>query len=294
MTEAVDAFEEILLYRLSRPQGPEMSLDDYHRWIEGVTPPTDSQIEDFADYVASARSWYKHLPLKPPGSDFHFYIDRHAGVDRLINRSNEVHFRRRTQNTASFHYSWMTTAEYRERFGCLAFSCAAGPALFMDDYLGDYSLIIDDDNYFPRELKPAGEEDEAVLVDNNCHHPVLQIMCLAAKRPPTEVLAAGTCHLTALVHPRATEEFLIRRLAKIQRSQYKRYGPSGEALDLALKRLQDKEVRANLLDEQVNKVGSDPVFVALIQQEKARLRQNMIEAMQHMRQIAFPGFTAFH
>jgi len=294
MTEAVDAFEEILLSRLSRPQAPEMSLDDYRRWIADIQLPTNSQIEAFADYVASARSWYKHLSLKPPGENFHFYIDRHAGVDRLVNRSSEVHFRTRTQNTASFHYSWMTTAEYRERFGCLAFSCTAGPALFMDDYLGDYALIIDNDNDFPKELKPAGEEDEVVLVDNNCHHPVLQIMCLAAKSPPTEVLAAGTCCLTALVHPHATEEFLIRRLAMIKRSQYKRYGPSGAALDSALKRLQDKEVRANLLDEQVNKVGSDPIFITLIQQEKARLRQNMIEAMQHMRQITFPGFTTFH
>lgn len=294
MTEPDDIFEEILLTRLSRPQGPEMSLDDYRRWIEGVTPPTDSQIEDFVDYVASARSWYKHLPLKPPGSDFYFYIDRHAGVDRLINRSNEVHFRTRTQNTASFHYSWMTTAEYRERFGCLAFSCNAGSTLFMDDYLGDYALIIDDDDDLPKEFKLAGEEDEVVLVDNNCHHPVLQTMCLTAKSPPKEVLAAGTCCLTALIHPRATEEFLIRRLAMIKRSQYKRYGPSGEALDSALKRLQDNEVRAKSLDEQVDKVGSDPVFVTLIQQEKARLRQSMIEAMQNMRRIVFPGFTTSH
>ena len=294
MTEPDDIFEEILLSRISATEAPEMSLEDYRRWIEDITPPTDSQIEDFADYVASSRSWYKHLSLKPPGGSFHFYIDPHAGVDRLINRSGEVHFRTRTQNTASFHYSWMTTAEYRERFGCLAFSCAAGPALFMDDYLGDYSLIIDDDNYFPKELKPAGEEDEAVLVDNSCHHPVLQTSCLTANNPPKEVRATGSCCLTALVHPRATEEFMVRRLALIKHSQYKRYGPSGAVLDSVLKRFQDKELRANSLDEKINKLSSDPVFVTLIQQEKARLRQDMVEAMQKMRRIAFPEFTAIH
>jgi hypothetical protein len=285
-----DVFDEIILRRLSGADLPEMALDAYRRWIVDVAPPTDAQIEAFADYVAGARSWYKHLPLTPPGALFQFYIDPHAGVDRLVNRSGEVHLRTRTEQTAPFHYSWMTTAEYRERFGCLAFSSAAGSALFMDDQMGDPDLLIDNNGMLSAAFQSADAAYEPVLVDSNCHQPALQTSCLTVDSPPKEVLEAGACRLTALVHPRATEVFLVTRLAAIKRKQYKRYDANGGVFDSIQDRLSDMDAQVSSSDETANKVSSDPVFVALIQQEKTRLRRSMVEAMQRMRQVAFQDF----
>lgn len=285
-----DVFDEIILRRLSGADLPEMSLDDYRRWIADVKPPTDAQIEAFADYVAGARSWYKHLALNPPGTPFQFYIDPHAGVDRLVNRSGEVHLRTRTEQTTPFHYSWMTTAEYHEQFGCLAFSCAAGSVLFMDDQLGDPDLLIDNNCTLPAALQSADAAYEPVLVDGTCHQPALQTSCLTADSPPKEVLEAGACSLTALVHPRATEDFLMTQLAAIKRKQYKHYDANDGVFDSIQDRLSDLDVQVSSSGETARKASSDPVFVALIQQEKTRLRQSMIEAMQRMRQVAFQNF----
>lgn len=282
-----DVFDEIILRRLSPADLPEMSPDAYRSWIADVAPPTDSQIEAFADYVAGARSWNKHLPLNPPGVLFQFYIDPHAGVDRLVNRSGEVHLRTRTEQTTPFHYSWMTTAEYRERFGCLAFSCAAGSALFMDDQLGDPDLLIDKNCTLPETLQSADAAYEPVLVDSTCHQPTLQTSCLTADSPPKEVLEAGACSLTALVHPRANEDFLVTQLAVIKRKKYKRYDANGGVFDSIQDRLSDLDAQVSSSDETAKKASSDPVFVALIQQEKTRLRQSMVEAMQRMRQVTF-------
>lgn len=291
MTDFDDVFDEIMLLRLSGAVPPEMNLNAYRRWIKDVSAPTDSQIESFAGYVADARSWYKHLPLTPPGAIFHFYIDPHAGVDRLVNSSGEVYLRTRTQDADLFHYSWIPTDEYRERFGCLAFSCAAGSAVFMDDQLGDTDLLIDNNCALPTKNPTAGAEYEAVLLDGNCHHPVLQTSCLTTNSPPKEVLEAGACALTALVHPRATEDFLVRRIAMTKQEDYKQLFPNGGLLDSISKRLIDMEVHANSLDETIQAVSSDPEFVTLIQQEKTRLRLSMIEAMQRMRQVVFQHST---
>jgi hypothetical protein len=285
-----DVFDEIILRRLSPADLPEMSLDAYRRWIADVAPPTDAQIEAFADYVAGARSWYKHLALNPPGTPFQFYIDPRAGVDRLVNRSGEVHLRTRTEQTTPFHYSWMTTAEYRERFGCLAFSCAAGSALFMDDQLGDPDLLIENNCTLPAELQLADATYEPVLVDSTCYQPVLQTSCLTANSPPIEVLEAGACSLTSLVHQCANEDFLVAQLAAIKRNPYRRYDVNGSVFDSIQDRLSDLAANVNPSVETAKKASSDPVFIALIKQEKNRLRRSMIEAMQRMRQVTFQDF----
>lgn len=265
MTEPDDIFEEILLARLAGTKAPEMSLDAYRSWIGDIAPPTDSQIQAFADYVASAHSWYKHLPLRPPGSDFHLYIDPHAGMDHLVHASGEVSMRTRTQDTEPFHYSWITTADYRERFGYLAFACAMGSSVSMDEQL----------------------LDETVLVDNNSLNPVLQIARDSAMTPPREVLEAGTCSLTALVHPRATTDFVAMRLAAKKRKQPENLGFEDETW-AAIKQLwDDLEGAAGDEEERIHQVSTNPAFIALVQQQKARLRRGMIEAMQRMRSVAF-------
>lgn len=47
--------------------------------IIGQLPiPTAEQTRNFAEYVAGAHSWYKHLPVYPP-APFVFYLDPNAG-----------------------------------------------------------------------------------------------------------------------------------------------------------------------------------------------------------------------
>jgi len=96
VTDISEFPDEILFSRISIPDVPGMDLEAYRRWLGEVTPPTNSQIEAFADFVAGAHSWYKHLPLLPPGAKFHFYIDPQAGMDRLVHASGEVTVRTRT------------------------------------------------------------------------------------------------------------------------------------------------------------------------------------------------------
>ena len=100
--DADDALDAIMLARLAGGDAPEMDIDVYRLLASDVTPPTDGQIDAFADYVAAAHSWYKHLSMQPPGVDFHFYIDPNAGMDHLVHPSGEVTVRARTLNTESF------------------------------------------------------------------------------------------------------------------------------------------------------------------------------------------------
>lgn len=237
MTDDCDLLDEVMFSRLAGNELAEMELQQYRAWLEGVSPPSDRQIEDFADYVASARSWYKHLPMDPPGEKFVFYIDPHAGTDRVINASGKVFIRPRTEETEPFHYAWMTTAEYRRRFGHLAFACGQGSALFTDEFLNG----------------------EPVLVDRNSLRPELQLSCDTTMQPPHEVIEAGSCRLTALVHPNIETSFVQRWF-------------------------DTNNLKANEF------IGIGSWLVQQIQKERASLRQDMIDAMRRMRHVAFPAF----
>jgi hypothetical protein len=264
--DADDALDAVMLARLAGGNAPEMDIDAYRLLVGAVAPPTDRQIKAFADYVAAAHSWYKHLPMQPPGVDFHFYIDPNAGMDFLVHASGEVTARARTPDTESFHHAWMTTADYCARFGCLAFSCAAGSSVFGTDLV----------------------DEETVLVDTNTLHPVLQVERASAMRPPKQILDMGTCSLTALVHPRATASLVAMRLASPMRNRSIAPPVKDEIWD-AIKRLWDRQQDMTVDEEdRIEALAANPEWAALIQQQRARHRQTMIEAMRRMRSGVFP------
>lgn len=268
--EVESALDAVMLARLAGSEAPEMDIDAYRLLVSAVAPPTDSQIDAFADYVASAHNWYKHLPLQSPGVDFHFYIDPNAGMDHLVHASGEVTVRARTPGTESFHYAWMTTADYRERFGCLAFSCAAGSSVFGTNLVGE----------------------ETVLVDGNSLHPVLQVDRGSAKRPPKQVLDEGTCSLTALVHPRASASLVAMRLLSPGRKRRGATAVKDEIWD-AIKGLWDRQQELTVDEEdRIEAMAANPEWAALVQQQRARHRQAMIEAMRRMRSAIFPHENA--
>ncbi len=56
------------------------------------------------------------------------------------------------------------------------------------------------------------EGDKQVVIDGNCLFPILQMESDVVALPQAEVLQAGSCWLTALVHPLANGEFVARSL----------------------------------------------------------------------------------
>jgi len=87
----------------------------------------------FAEYVAGAHSWYKHLPLVG-GGNFIFYLHPYAGcrrkgdeyIDYVRGDGTEFHYTVRKKyvfvktcwcSNASKYTKWMPTAKYRQDFG---------------------------------------------------------------------------------------------------------------------------------------------------------------------------------
>ena len=92
-------------------------LERYRRVVTNLARPSDEHVENFVQFVSEAHSWYKHLPLLPPGIRFTFFMDPFVGFDRLYSGPGRPTFVERTEESPRFHYTWMTTAEYRSRFG---------------------------------------------------------------------------------------------------------------------------------------------------------------------------------
>lgn len=174
------------------PVPPFAAERDYLEGAGSVPIPTSAQIRDFVSFVANAKSWYKHLPARPPGAPMHFYLDLNAGRDRLRRWGHEVIYRDRTERTEKFHYSWMTTAEYRERFGNLAFCCAMSTGIWTAEMLKDGVAALD-----PNVSEPLieGKPGRLMLV-------------------PEVVLEAGVCLLTRTVHARTDAESLWKKWNK--------------------------------------------------------------------------------
>jgi hypothetical protein len=149
-----------------------LTLGQYADLLSGVPLPTQQQKQNFVEYVSHAHSWYKHLPLYPPGAPFYFFIDKYAGCDRLVSRDGTALLRERTEG--GFHYSDYPTAKYRDLFGHLAYCCGYGTKVIP---LSKGPMV------FPRDGLAAVPGDDAQLY-----------------RLPSEVLEAGVTRLTAVIH----------------------------------------------------------------------------------------------
>jgi hypothetical protein len=107
-------------YRLGQPRDEKVSLAEtltqgtssqdrqllerYVSAFDALPKPTPDQLRAFPKYVSSAHSWYKHLPLLPPGVPFNFYLDPGAGMQRTITSDGSVQIAVRKER--GFHYSW--------------------------------------------------------------------------------------------------------------------------------------------------------------------------------------------
>lgn len=150
-----------------------LSLQEYLALLRDPSLPTIEQRRDFVDYVTSAHSWYKHLPMYLPGAPFYFFIDRFAGCDVIALRDGSYAIAEREEQ--GFHYSDIPTTEYRTRFGFLNYSCAEGTAVYLLD-----------------QEAMALPRDKVVAIPGEDGQPC----CL-----PQPILDAGRVELTAVIHP---------------------------------------------------------------------------------------------
>jgi glycosyltransferase involved in cell wall biosynthesis len=75
------------------------------------------QLRQFAEYVAGAHSWYKHLRVLPAKTPIQVFLDPAAG--RQLVQAPDGRVTAEIREKQGFHYSWLRTAEHRERFGQL-------------------------------------------------------------------------------------------------------------------------------------------------------------------------------
>ncbi len=155
---------------MAKTPPPQLSLAEYRALFAGTSRPTETQVLNYIDHACEMHSWYKHLPLVPPGQGFQLLLDPQSGRKWVSEGDGPRMAAEIKQGDELWHYSMMPTATYRQRFGHLQ--------LRMDDALG---LDIND---------PAhGGALRAVL-------------------PPPEILEAGRVTLTAVVHRHARSEWL--------------------------------------------------------------------------------------
>ena len=95
-----------------------MSEQDYLDVVKKLPTPTEEQIENFTQYVSTAHSWYKHLPIKFPGVPFIFYLDPGAGQNIVSDmKTQTLQLEKITKKTPKYHYNMRTTQFYLKEFG---------------------------------------------------------------------------------------------------------------------------------------------------------------------------------
>lgn len=149
---------------------PQLSLEEYRTLFKGTARPADAQIVDFINHACEMHSWYKHLPLVPPGQGFQLLLDPQSGRKWVSHGDGPRFAADILEGDQLWHDSMMPTATYRRRFGHLQ--------LRMDDVL---SIEISDPVH--------GGALTAVL-------------------PPPEILEAGRVTLTAVIHRHTRSEWL--------------------------------------------------------------------------------------
>ncbi len=262
-----DVIGEILGGRQEVSALPVLSLGEYRRVVEAILPPTGQQIEDFASFVSEAKSWYKHLPLLPPGQPFWFFIDPWAGLDRILEQHGQVVYVNRTSDTPQFHYTWMTTEDYRSRFGRLAFACAAGTELFLP-----VSARLEDN----REIY-------GVLANNPSRASVHMTEETECRLPP-EALDAGTTWVTGVIHkltarPWVWLRFLAEKADSVRWPEETGGSETIRKIIVRCHKIQKEATQSGTAEGNQRLDAIDEELTTLLAPERRRLQEEMIVAM---------------
>ena len=204
-----------------------LTLGEYRELLAGVPEPSREQIEAFARFVSTAHSWYKHLPLLPPGVPMTLFLDPGAGAQLIVDRRGRI--RQVNRRKHGFHYSWLRTAEYRDRFGHAAFARSPGTGTVVSLMRAEGSQLI------PSDDKPA-------IFDPGRG----ELLAL-----PDEVLEAGVAQVSGVVHPHASLPALWRFSKNLDASHVDWPTESGGATVLAqiLERVRALSADPNLIEK---------------------------------------------
>jgi hypothetical protein len=159
--------------------------------------PTNGQLDAFARHLASAHSWYKHLPLIR-GGEFVVFLADDAGAGYSEDRPR-------------LHHGWKTTTEHRERFGYLDYVWRTDPA----------HAFRRDAGAAPITLPPAVlERCRLTLYPYASWDAEVDSFCVA-QREDFEALEKGAAHpererLLALFHVNGQKNSLYERFSKEQ------------------------------------------------------------------------------
>src|SRR5205085_959036 len=197
-----------------------LSLSEYRTLARSLPRPTQLQVREFAKYVAGAHSWYKHLRLLPASVPLQFFLDPAAGMQRTraADGSVTVAFR----HERGFHYSWLPTREYQERFGYLAFSKSGGTSVAV--------LNADGGRLVPSDDAPC------------VYDPAARALYLV----PEETLTAGRAYVSGIIHEAGASKYLWQNvLARVDR------------FDEVLERIDGLELGKRILDR-CSVLKSDP------------------------------------
>jgi hypothetical protein len=246
-----------------------LTLDEYRSLLRRMPEPTHEQIEGFAGFVATAHSWYKHLPTWPPGVPMTFFLDPCAGMQRVVDRRGRVWYEYRHRH--GFHYSSLKTAEYRDRFGTAAFARGAGTGTLVSLVRANRSRI-------------APNDDEPLVFDRDRK----ELVAL-----PEDVVEAGTALVSGAMHPRADLIILVHVHAAGHhgvdwRSRWPTEWPEESGGAATLTKLFDR-VEALLADPDLqddggvgSTCGADRVVYELLTTERARQQRGIVRALERV------------
>ncbi len=240
-------------------------MQEYVDLLSGLPIPSVEQINNFANYVSGAHSWYKHLPTVPPGSSFFFYLDPGAGFSQILRRNGHIDFQERKGK--GFHYSDLPTSEYRDRFGYLAYICLEGTTVSLNSNNGD-STVQPDKNFGIRTT-------------------LGQLVQL-----PVEIIRTGQSFITAAVYNASNIHILIFRMQlerenEIKRNTWQAMDAGSIAVDKILNRVdrlnEERLATNNESQPETYKLGSmDSELAELLTEERRRQLALMTSAMKNV------------
>ena len=168
------------------PRASTLTLSEYRTLARSLPVPTQKHIRAFAKFVAGAHSWYKHLHLLPAKEPIQIFLDPAAGMQ--LTQAADGRVTAAVREGSGLHYSWLRTAEHRERFGHLAFSRSSGTSVSLQSTDGGRFI--------------GGDDAPCVYVPSS----------QALHRLPEEALIAGRAHISGIAHELASSRNLWERL----------------------------------------------------------------------------------
>lgn len=143
---------------------PKMPLARYLDLASRLPLPTHGQLEAYVKRIRNERSWYKHLPILPPGRSFRFFLDPGAGMSRVVREDGQFGVQPRS-DAELYHHAWLSTDETRARFGHLSYAVVSPGSEVLDHHVPsvlDPELGID--VHLPREALEAARTDVSGLI----------------------------------------------------------------------------------------------------------------------------------